>query len=91
MKKLFSFLAVALLFSTTVSAFSLGDVADTGKIKMQTCMTDEAKKALAQGTLNSENLEKKAAEIASICAASASMEANPEAVKQAATILKSFL
>lgn len=92
MKKFLSLLAVALLFSTTVSAFSLGDVAtDPKTLKMQACLTKEAKKELAKGTLTSTNVEAKAAEIAAVCAASASTDVNPELIKLATSTLKSLM
>ena len=92
MKKFLSLLAVSLLVSTTASAFSLGNVAaDPKTLKLQACLTQEAKKELAKGTLTSANVEAKAAEIAAICAASTSMEVNPEVLKLATTTLKSLM
>lgn len=92
MKKILSLLVVSLLVSTTASAFSLGDVAvDSKTVKMQTCLTSEAKKAIAAGTITSENVEVKAAEIAGVCATSVSAEVNPEIVKLAVTTIKSLM
>ncbi len=92
MKKFLSLLAVALLFSTVASAFSLEDVAtDSKTLKMQACLTKEAKKELVKGTLTSANVDAKAAEIAAVCAASASTEVNPELIKLATTTLKSLM
>lgn len=91
MKKFVLLLAVAFLFSANASAFSLGDVADTGKVKMHTCLMDEAKSSLSKGTITSENVEKKAAEIAAVCAGSATAEVDPAAVKQAVEIIKALM
>lgn len=92
MKNFLSILAVTLLVSTTASAFSLGDVTtDTKTLKMQACLAKEAQKELAKGTLASANIDAKAAEIAAVCAASTSMDVNPEVLKLATKALKSLL
>lgn len=91
MKKILLLAALALTFSINAQAFSLNNIADTKDVKMRTCLMNEAKKALVSKELTSENVDKKAAEIAAVCAASESMEVSPEIVKQAAEILKSLL
>lgn len=91
MIKKLSVLAATLLISGNVAAFSLGNVPDTGKLKMQTCLMDEAKTVLTKGTVTSANLEKTAGEIAAVCAASHSMEVDPALVKQAVQVLKSLM
>lgn len=90
-KNLFMLAAAALFISTNVFAFSLDGIADTGKVKMQTCLMNEAKTALSKNMVTSENVEKVAAEIAGVCAASESMEADPALVKQAVEVLKSLM
>ena len=91
MKKLLLLVALTMTFSINAQAFSLNNITDAKDIKMRTCLMSEAKKALASKELTSENVDKKAAEIAAVCAASESMEVSPEIVKQAAEILKSLL
>ncbi len=91
MTKFLSTMAVAVMVATSAQAFSLDGIANTKDAKMQTCMMSEAKKALTTGSVTSENVEKKAAEIAAVCAASESMDVDPAMVKSAAQILKSLM
>lgn len=91
MTKILSVMAVAMMMATSALAFSLDGITNPKEAKLQTCMMSEAKKAIATGSVTSANVEKKAAEVAAICAASESMDVDPAMVKSAAQILKSLL
>ncbi len=91
MKRFLSLLAVALLVSTTASAFSLGDVADTGKVKMKKCVMEQAKDEFMKGKVNSSNIEERAKVIVASCATASSVEASPDEVKAAVEVLNSLM
>lgn len=91
MKRILSVLAIVMLFATNASAFSLGDVADTSKVKMKKCVMEQAKDEFMAGKVNSSNLEEKAKTIVASCAVASSVEASPDDVKAAVEVLNSLM
>lgn len=91
MKRILSILAIAMLFATNASAFSLGDVADTGKVKMKKCVMEQAKDEFMKGKVNSSNIEERAKVIVTSCATASSVEASPDEVKAAVEVLNSLM
>lgn len=91
MKKFLSLLALATLVSTNVYAFSLGDVADTGKVKMKKCVMEQAKDEFMKGKINSGNVEERAKVIVASCATASSVEASPTEVKAAVEVINSLM
>ena len=79
-----------LILSASAMAFSLPKV-DDGKVKLNTCLMQEAKQALAKGTLTSENINAQAEAIAKTCATKLAMQKDSETVKLAVTVINGLL
>lgn len=91
MKRITFLVAIAMLIVTNVQAFSLDSVVDTGKMKMNKCVTEQAQNEFLQGKVNSSNIEERAKVIVASCAASSSIEVGSDEIKAAVEVLNSLM
>jgi len=83
----------AVSVSSSVQAFSLSDVSDISgnKIKLQSCLAEEAKKSVTEGKIAETKLDTLARQIATTCVSKLSLKnVDDSTVTMAKNILNAF-
>ena len=83
----------AILLASSAMAFGIPSDAslDPKDAKLKACMSQEAQKALANGTLTKDNIESQATKIAQSCATKATVKSDNTTVQLATTVIKGLM